>query len=1800
MEDFLIQNPSDATSKSLNNQIDGVQPVAVPYPTNTPVQQNTEISDDLFKSIFNNAIKKSQSVVDPYASKFQDASLTSRYEGKNVFYGDVELDSKLLDARYSKTQSYGEQSFNSLKVGLANGGAMFASGMIGLPDMLWNIAHGKPIAQSENEKALFDWSRKVSDNNITFENEQDQKTDAWNTIKNVLLPSGLSGSSKGWGSIFENVMYGVGAGASIALQEAAVSFVAPGIGNSAVLATNAAKILNNLNSLRKYGTLANRILDTSIALNSSKNALILGNKILDAAKWGYRGTIGAYGEAAFEGLEGEASYIKTATEKFQRENGYAPTGDDLKNITGVAEEVKKARFWSNMALLMGSNTYQMKRLFRNFDIARESSEQLGKQGLKVVVDKTGVSAAKGFQLKSDWWNNGFQKNLKPVVEKIGSTLNNDFAKESLSEGLEEFTQGWIDKSVNSYYTWKLDHRGQPALDQAIKSISEGFSESWNTEGLKNFISGAIAGVAQQAAFGVGGIAISGGKSLSIGKQRELELNKTLQDYNNFNINDFVSATNINSVRGTSFEKVQNLNANGVIDDVTEVAVDKGDKKIYKDLETLSFFTLAEPYVSKGHADILKQQFAFSLEEMTDEQVSGMFGVGITKQDALNEFNQQVDEVNQSYSSIKQAFKNPYNYNTDPVGYSNFETAFIPELAYLDHRSKNLNKRKNDIQDTLGEYYNEFKYFADEKSLSTGRQYINDQISEIKDTVPYKKALANIDANFRDEYVKELHLINSYNESLKALDKYESSPNIENYNEFLNEYYNAFSVKLEDVNIAGTAFIKKEEVMNKLTDFNRINNDLNTIESKLRAYLSNDGEQIFAASFSTYANSEQRKREVFQLTEEFKNLRSDIIDKTPELTPDEIDDVLTSSKNKQEVEKKIEDKVKKITEQNIKNEEIKTQIREKFINANKGDVVEDYISSITEFNDATLEKATEYIKYLNNQDFIEFKESKKQEFLKSLKSINSNLTEDNIDEVYNTLTNGDKIKYHQAVIDYRTKLKGYNNLPEIYSKKQDEIISNSKNNILELQKTPKEFINQTIGDYNILEDGNGFNVSLNGNFVNTFKQLDEAQNYINNEINNSQLQDDANYEEINNLENKFENGYFNPQWFDSEGNKIIDPEILEKNKLDEQNKIALFNYEFNGLSEDEISQRISDNLIIERFSVDEKDGFTKINKPKDTSGQLVQEPILRSVTNDAIVVKYDWSGIIVPLNTYKNYNNDLEFVKNLSENLSKDHYDKGGKLFATGFKNEMKDIRAALSRSGQGEGGQMLLTLVDNTKYATTRLSIIGNTMQVGTSGDIVDMNLISKIENPDGSVTYQSNLNRIISFIQNKNYTQFLTASTIDNSVYKLLQANGFIKFKGTPQEQLNLLNQKNKIFDYLNNKELEDIKRNVKFDRVFTSINSEKAVETPIDKITYSYAQLNDSGVNYNKQVFFRVTEKLTPKNIKEENIELVGVESEFKDEAIKKILESFSKKFNETTEVFDSYYMLISDSSGNHSTQRLVNKKLDASSWFANSKQGNDFSTVQVSANNGFTTFDISKTDDGVLITVKNGEIVTSFDSKLNNIKDVENLIPSILSHINNRKDINTKSLGLSLTSKTANKPTTREEIIESRNVVGINPNNFRVHKITASFINDVAEIVEEPSITIVPQVIPETVVSSNVTGSKATADSLGIQLPNTITYAEIDQKITNLQLIPVVLTIIKTRSDINATKGLSTYLNDEMRLSVLEPMVGQSVSVIQNTFSDKPKIGYGDFANITTTRSTPKTNIQDQSIEQRVQELIKNCVK
>ena len=68
----------------------------------------------------------------------------------------------------------------------------------------------------------------------------------------------------------------------------------------------------------------------------------------------------------------------------------------------------------------------------------------------------------------------------------------------------------------------------------------------------------------------------------------------------------------------------------------------------------------------------------------------------------------------------------------------------------------------------------------------------------------------------------------------------------------------------------------------------------------------------------------------------------------------------------------------------------------------------------------------------------------------------------------------------------------------------------------------------------------------------------------------------------------------------------------------------------------------------------------------------------------------------------------------------------------------QEVRAAIKKAGQGEGGQFFVTLVDGTREAAVRISLVGNELGIGNKGVTVDLSTIVKVENPDGTVLYDS------------------------------------------------------------------------------------------------------------------------------------------------------------------------------------------------------------------------------------------------------------------------------------------------------------------------------------------------------------------------------------------------------------------------------------------------------------------------------
>lgn len=69
----------------------------------------------------------------------------------------------------------------------------------------------------------------------------------------------------------------------------------------------------------------------------------------------------------------------------------------------------------------------------------------------------------------------------------------------------------------------------------------------------------------------------------------------------------------------------------------------------------------------------------------------------------------------------------------------------------------------------------------------------------------------------------------------------------------------------------------------------------------------------------------------------------------------------------------------------------------------------------------------------------------------------------------------------------------------------------------------------------------------------------------------------------------------------------------------------------------------------------------------------------------------------------------------------------------------KEVRAAIQKAGQGEGGQFFVTLSDGTRESAVRISLVGDELGVGNKGESVDLAIIDKVENPDGTVLYDVN-----------------------------------------------------------------------------------------------------------------------------------------------------------------------------------------------------------------------------------------------------------------------------------------------------------------------------------------------------------------------------------------------------------------------------------------------------------------------------
>lgn len=136
--------------------------------------------------------------------------------------------------------------------------------------------------------------------------------------------------------------------------------------------------------------------------------------------------------------------------------------------------------------------------------------------------------------------------------------------------------------------------------------------------------------------------------------------------------------------------------------------------------------------------------------------------------------------------------------------------------------------------------------------------------------------------------------------------------------------------------------------------------------------------------------------------------------------------------------------------------------------------------------------------------------------------------------------------------------------------------------------------------------------------------------------------------------------------------------------------------------------------------------TKETEIVETPAVKVKDVVVEEITTD-VAQKFSEA----PLNKEE----DLEDV-------SIDDFDEEVPVVSNDLQSRIKEVRVAIKKAGQGEGGQFFVTLTDGTKLGAVRLGVVGDTLQ--TSDGEIDFSIITKIENPDGTVLYDSNPSSLI------------------------------------------------------------------------------------------------------------------------------------------------------------------------------------------------------------------------------------------------------------------------------------------------------------------------------------------------------------------------------------------------------------------------------------------------------------------------
>jgi hypothetical protein len=494
-------------------------------------------------------------------------------------------------------------------------------------------------------------------------------------LKNLGYSVGAIGGGVAWGGLFRSigltnklVQAGRGMEAATAIEEAMAG------------AASTQKLSAFENAL---GSLSQKYIKSPVSAVLKDSDRILTS------------TMGTFGEASMEGLQGMNKYRKDAIEEYKAIYGEEPTGAVLDKINASADQVGMYIWGANSLLLTGTNYVQLPKILgssRKADKALINSiEKDAETGLfKQVVPATKFGR------------------LAQKAKGVGQVL---FAP---SEAFEEGMQSSVQTGVNNYFERARQNKQDTSefistLNGAMQNVfGEGINNTLTTkEGIESILIGGISGGIQQGGI-VGTYRNKEGKTrVGIGKSGVIAEQGLFGagGERQANTDIAVAALNKSNIQKQLKDGVKYLGIGIGSQKLRQDAIANNDVLSEKDYEADFTLSYLMPRIKYGKEDSVKDELDLYKNQAMDPDgfrqlvTGGIANENETRDQFLQRIN-NLQEFSKSVSTLYDKINDKYENEVNDKGQIKYTDDVIDKLVYSAAKIRDYDARIPGVSNSL--------------------------------------------------------------------------------------------------------------------------------------------------------------------------------------------------------------------------------------------------------------------------------------------------------------------------------------------------------------------------------------------------------------------------------------------------------------------------------------------------------------------------------------------------------------------------------------------------------------------------------------------------------------------------------------------------------------------------------------------------------------------------------------------------------------------------------------------------------------------------------------------------------------------------------------------------------------------------------------------------------------------------------------------------------------------------------------------------------------------------------------------